>query len=88
MDHPILYGQHASHLWENQSPFQVLFHYLQICGIFFFGINKRIINKKSEYKMDIRNMGHKIFIQRYIIKINTITPSYHTLLTKYLRNVS
>lgn len=23
-------------------------------------------------------MGHKIFIQRYIIKINTITPSYFT----------
>ena len=43
MGHPIQYGPHASHLWENQSAFQVLFHYLQICDIIFFSINKKII---------------------------------------------
>ncbi len=83
MGHPIQYGPHASHLWENQSAFQVLFHYLQICDIIFFSINKKIIPGLVALYNEI--------------KVNGLTPSYHFIhvsnwrqfeLTKYLRNVS
>lgn len=55
MDHPILYGRHASHLWDGQSAFQVLFQHLQKTELFFFNTNgenhrRYIILKEQSFK--------------------------------------
>ena len=77
MDHPILYGRHASHLWDGQSAFQVLFQHLQKTELFFFNTNGE---------------NHRRYIilkeQRVSRNMHPIQEEEREVLTKYLRNIS